>query len=119
MTYPAKTVFIFGIYMIVEGIILMFIPNTLLSLVNLPTTQEIWIRFVGLAFLVLGYYYLKSAQNNLIIFFKWTAQVRIFQFLVVWGLVLFQKAPLIFLAFAAVELGFGIWTYLALKSSGT
>lgn len=101
--------------MLFEGGILFFAPNLLLTLVNLPQTNEVWIRLLGIAFLVLGYYYIKLAQITLTAFFEWTVKVRIMQFFLVSFAVIITSSSPIILLFSGVELLSGIWTYFVLK----
>lgn len=115
MTYSAKTVFYFGIYLFFEGIILLFIPNTLLAVSGLPTANEVWIRFFGMTLAILGYYYVRGAQKGLVDFFYWTVQVRIAQFFVLIVFVVFAIVHPMLLVFSAVECVSGLWTWLALK----
>ena len=115
MTPAAKSVFFFGIYMVIEGFILMLIPNVLLGILGITETQEIWINIVGFALIVLGYYYMQLGKNNVIAFFKWSYPVRIFQIVFFIGLVVLKSAPVILIGVAAVETASGIWTWLALR----
>lgn len=101
--------------MLFEGAILTLVPNLLLSLLNLQSTQEVWIRLVGVAFLVLGFYYTKSARANFTEFFGWTVQVRFVQFFIVTAIVIFTAANSVILLFSIIEIFSGIWTLLALK----
>lgn len=115
MNYSAKTVFIFGLYMILEGLILLFVPNLLLSLVGLPQTNEVWVRFVGMAFIILGYYYTNAARKNLKDFFGWTVQVRVAQFLVSLAFVYFGLIGPVLLLFTGIEFLSGLWTFFAMR----
>jgi len=114
MTKAAKTVFYFGLYMILEGSILLIVPNILLSLVGLPQTQEVWIRIVGMALIVLGYYYIKSALKNFEDFFYWTIPTRIMQFIVLTTFVFLGLVGPVILLFGAIELISGLWTWRSL-----
>ncbi len=48
MSASAKSVFYFGLYIALLGVLLIFFPNTLLGLVNVPPTDEVWIRLAGM-----------------------------------------------------------------------
>jgi protein-S-isoprenylcysteine O-methyltransferase Ste14 len=56
------SVLAFGIYMVLVGLALLAVANVLLSLLAYPTTTEIWIRTLGLAVVILGYYYIVAAR---------------------------------------------------------
>lgn len=116
MSKTAQSVFLFGIYMLGEGLVLLLFPNVLLQLVQLPTTSEVWIRLVGVALLALGYYYVRAGRANLTAFFPWTVQVRFAQFAVIVGLVVFGIGQPVILVFAGVEAASGLWTLSTLKT---
>ena len=48
MSNTAKSVFVFAIYLFLLGITLLVTPNVLLTLFAYPTTEEVWIRVVGM-----------------------------------------------------------------------
>jgi hypothetical protein len=115
MNKIAQSIFIFGLYMLGEGAILLLFPNLLLNLIDMPQTSEVWIRVAGLALCVLGYYYVRAARINLKEFFVWTVHMRLIQFVVIAGLVGFSIGPPAILMFSGVELASGVWTWLVLK----
>ena len=47
MTAASKSIYYFGLYLYVVGLTLIFVPNLLLSTLQMPETQEVWIRIVG------------------------------------------------------------------------
>ena len=118
MTASAHSVFVFGLYLIVQGSILVFGPNILLELVGIQPSTEVWVRITGFAVFVLGYYYIGNARAGLQSFFKLTVHIRIVQFFFFLVLVLLEMAEAMLLAFAAVELLSGLWTLLCLKREG-
>jgi hypothetical protein len=74
--WAALSVLLFGLYMGGEGLILMFAPDFLLSLLALPLSQDAWPRTVGLALLVLGCYYVFAFSRNDRAFFRLSGFVR-------------------------------------------
>ena len=108
----------FGLYLLVQGLLLMLAPNFLLETVGITEATDVWVRVVGFAVFALGYYYIGAARGNLVAFFKLTVHIRLLQFffflLVVWQL----RADAALLLFAAVEALSGIWTFIALRSDG-
>ena len=117
MSNSAKSLFVFGIYMVVLGITLLVVPNVLLTLFGLPATNEVWIRVVGMLVCLLAFYYIQAARNELSASFRWTVYTRasvivFFIVFVVLGLV----KPILIL-FGDVDLLSAIWTALALRSS--
>ena len=102
MSKSAQSLFIFSIYLFILGIILLVMPNLLLSLFSIPATNEVWIRVVGMLVLLLGFYDYLASKNELIKFIQWSVYAR--------GVV-----PIFFIVFVA--LGFApassnlIWCY--------
>ena len=47
MSYLAKTVFGFGLYMLLLCVPLLFAPNLLLELLGFAPTSEVWVRVLG------------------------------------------------------------------------
>lgn len=65
MSKSALSVFVFGLYIAVLGIVLLVAPNILLGMFGLPNTTEVWIRIVGMLVLFLGFYYTQAARKEM------------------------------------------------------
>ena len=116
MSKSAKSVLVFSIYVFVLGLVLIAIPNVLLSVFGLPKTNEVWIRVVGVLTLFLGYYYFQASRNELKMFFKWSVYARTGFFLFFIGFVLLGFAPPILILFGFVDAVAALWTFLSLQS---
>lgn len=114
---PAFTVFFFGIYLLGQGFALLFFPNVLLGIFQIPKPADYWVNIVSIAFIILGVYYTAAAKFNLITFFRLTVIGRSLQFVLFFVLYLVQPFPTILLGFSFFELLSGIWTYIALKKN--
>jgi hypothetical protein len=115
MSATAVSVFAFGIYLVVIGAGFVIIPNTILPMFKFPKTNESWIRVLGSVVLVLGFYYIISAQNELIPFF-WATVVGRFGILVLFvSLVLAKQAKPMLILFGVIDAAGGIWTLLTLQ----
>lgn len=117
MSNSARSVFVFGLYLAVLGIVLLVAPNVLLGMFSLPDATDVWVRVAGMLVLFLSFYYTQAARKNLTDFFQWTVYVRatVIVFFTIFVLLGFANPPLIL--FAVVD-GLGaIWTGLALRSS--
>ncbi len=104
MTRPALSVFVFGIYLLLLGAVLIIAPNLLLSIFRIPPTTEVWIHVAGMLVLLLGVYYVLSARAELRPFFAWSVYVRasvIFFFI---AFVLLGLAPSQLILFGVVDL---------------
>jgi hypothetical protein len=117
MTQVARSVFVFGIYLIILGGVLIAAPNALLSVVQLPTTTEPWIHVLGVAVLGMGLLFLTSARAEQVAFFRATIGARFFAFASLVALVLVNIAPPLVGAFGLADLAGAIWTFAALRQS--
>jgi hypothetical protein len=110
-----KSVFIFGVYSLLMGIILLFVSKIILPIVGLPNSSDPWIRLLGFVLMCSSYYYIQSALKGNIDFARYTIHTRFFAPLVVIYLVATGKADWHFLSFGIVDGLGGVWTWLELK----
>ncbi len=112
MSASALSILVFGIYLVVIGTGFILMPNTILPLFKFPKTNEPWIRVMGAVVLVLGFYYIIAAQNELSSFF-WATVVGRFGVLILFSsLVIFRKTkPMLILFGIIYAIGAG-WTLL-------
>ena len=114
MSPSATSIFVFGIYIIFIGAGFLLIPNTVLPLFKFPKTNEPWIRVLGTIVVVLGFYYIIAAQNELTPFF-WATVVGRFALLVSFiVLVVSKKAQPMLITFGVIDAAGGLWTLLTL-----
>lgn len=116
MTNAAKSVYYFGFYLLALGLILVFLPNMLLSLFGFEPTSEVWIRVLGAVVLAIGIYYVFVAPTNNETFLKITVYARIS--ILVWFtlFVLLGWAKPMLLLFGGVDLLGAAWTWSALRT---
>jgi hypothetical protein len=110
------SVFVFGIYLVLNGAGFTFIPNTLLGSLGVPATSEPWIRVLGWLMVVVGYYYIQTGRRNVRPFFLWTVHARVSVFLIFLVFFLLGWAPITILLFGTVDLLGAVWTFLALRT---
>jgi hypothetical protein len=114
MSAAALSILIFGIYLLVIGTGFILIPNTILALFKFPKTNEPWIRVLGVVVLVLGFYYITAAQNELSSFF-WATVVGRFGVLILFSsLVILKKAKPMLILFGLVDAAGAVWTLMVL-----
>ena len=117
MSYPAKTLFGFGCYLVVLGIALILFPNAVLAAFRVAPTVEVWIRVLGMLVLILGTYDILAALSELHQFIRWSVPLRasvIFFFAV---FVLLGYAPTVLLLFGLIDLACAAWTWVALRQT--
>lgn len=114
---PALSVFVFGIYLLLLGAVLILAPNLLLFVFQMPLTTEVWIRVTGMLVLFLGIYYVSARRADLRPFYLWTVYVRssVIVFFAVFVILGFAPIPLIL--FGVVDLLGALWTLLALRAT--
>jgi hypothetical protein len=115
MTAAAKSIYYFGFYLYLTGLILMVAPNFLLSTLQLPETKEVWIRVLGVVVVTIGYYYHRSGAESNTLFLKNTIATRIFVFLSFAIFVLANYVSPVLIVFGVIDLAGALWTWMALK----
>ena len=115
MTPAARSVCYFGFYLYATGLTLIVIPDFFLQTFQLPPTNEVWIRVVGVLAFCLGFYYHRSAVQNNVSFLRVTVPARIFACLAFTAFVLLNYVAPVFAVFGGIDLLGAIWTYTALK----
>jgi hypothetical protein len=118
MSDPAKTVFVFGWYLVALGATLVLAPNLLLTTFGLPPTEEVWIRVVGMLLLFLGGYCLLAARTEWTAFFRASVWFRSLVIAFFAAFVLLGLVKPALLGFAGVDLLAALWTASALRRAG-
>jgi hypothetical protein len=116
MSKSAHSVFLFGWYLGMLGLILVTVPNILLGVFQLPTTNEVWIRVVGVLVILLCFYYTQTARKEIKDFFQWTVYARCAVCLFFIAFVLLKYVSPVLILFGTVDLMGAIWTSFALRS---
>jgi hypothetical protein len=114
MNPPARSVFYFGIYLFITGLTLIFIPNVLLGMLQMPETDDVWIRVVGVLAFCLGFYYYQMAKANMLPFFKATIVARVLVFAAFTSFVLLKYVSPMLIIFGAIDLLGAIWTWISM-----
>jgi len=117
MSKFAKSLFVFGIYMLVLGVTVVLIPNFLLALFHVPTTNEVWIRVVGMLVIFLGIYDIVAAKGEHKLLITWSIPVRFSVIVFFAAFVIAGLAPPVLLLFGAIDSAGAIWTWQALKNA--
>ena len=115
MSKAAKSLFVFGIYLIVIGLGFLVMPNLVLRLFGFPETSEPWIRVMAMLLLFLAYYYIVASRKEMTEFIRITVYIRASVILFFAAFVLLDLAQPMLLLFGAVDLAAAIWTWLSLR----
>lgn len=117
MNRVSKSIFVFGLYSFIMGVVLLFIPHVVLPLFNLPVQGEPWLNLLGFVLMCSSYYYLRSALSANIQFATYTIHTRLAAPAVVAFLLLTGKADWHFLSFGVID-GLGaVWTWYEVRTN--
>jgi hypothetical protein len=119
MSKSSLSMFVFGLYLVVLGIVLVVAPNFLLGMFFMPSTIEVWIRVVGVLVLFIAFYYIQVARKEMTDFFILTVYTRSSLIIFFGAFVLFGLASPPLILFGVVDLLGAIWTGLTLRSRKT
>ncbi len=117
MSKSGKSVFYFGIYLLLIGALLCFIPQQFIATLKLPVMPDAWARLLGVMVLILGGYYIIGGLNNLYPFIKATVYLRSFFFVCTIVLFATGQMPKEILPLGIIDLLGAVWTILALKAA--
>jgi hypothetical protein len=115
MSSSALSILVFGAYLVVVGAMLVVAPNVLLSLFGVPSTQEVWIRILGIVVFVFGLYFVQASREGVTAFFRWTVWGRSIVVVAFVVFVALGMAPRVLVLFAAIDAAGALWTALALR----
>lgn len=113
MSHAALSLRLFALYLGTNGLILLLIPNLLLTLLGLAPTEEPWIRVLGIIVFNLGLYYYAGADGAA--FQRITVVTRVIVLIGFAGLVLTGLAPGQLVLFGLVDFTGAVWTALAMR----
>ena len=116
MTKSGKSVFYFGIYGILVGVVVCLIPEQFISILKLPDIPTAWARVIGLLGIILGSYDIISGRNNLQPLIKGTIYMRLFLFAGIIVLFVTGQMPKEILPLGITDLLGAVWTILSLKA---
>lgn len=115
MSKAARSLYLFSIYLMAVGTLLVLVPNLLLWILLLPQTDEVWIRILGMLAFILGYYYLQASKNELKQFFQWTVYGRLAGFLLFCILGFGGFGPPVLILFGVIDGLAALWTHRCLQ----
>lgn len=116
MSRAALSLLVFGLYLVVIGGVILFVPNAFLSVFGLPATSEVWIRVMAMLLVFLGCYDILSARAELKPFFRWSVPIRASVILFFAGFVALEMVRPILLLFGVIDFAAAMWTAIALRA---
>ncbi len=115
MSAVARSLVVFGWYLVGFGALLVFAPNLVFGVFGLPPTEEVWIRVAGVLVLVIGYFDVRAGREDFLPYARLTvhARVAVLVFFVAFALAGLVK-PIAILV-GAVDFAGALWTAAALR----
>lgn len=115
MTPAARSLQVFGIYLIGLSVLLVLAPNALLGLFGMPATQEVWIRVLGLVVGIIGAYDVIMAVHALTPLYLPSVIARTLVFVAFLAFALLGLAPPQLVIFGVIDLLGALWTWRAMR----
>lgn len=120
ISHPAaRSVRLFGLYLIVTGTLLLLAPAVLLAPLALPVPQDVWVRLAGVLALALGATDVLTAHAGSPLLWRATVWRRLVAGAALLGLVVAGIAPPAVTLFAAIDIAAACWTAWALRGATT
>ncbi len=116
MSRAARSLLVFGVYLVVLGLALAIAPNVVARLVGVPETREPWLRIVGALAVNIGVFYATAARKELRPIMVASVPTRLA--IPVWLLafVAFADADASVMVFGVADLAGAVWTAAALRA---
>jgi hypothetical protein len=116
MSSPARSLFVFGVYVVVAGAGLMLVPSLVLSMLGAAVPLETgWVRVVGTLAIFVGIYHIVAARNELLPYIKATVWARVGFAVLLSVVIITSRMSTSLLLFAAIDLAAAAWTGLSLR----
>jgi len=117
MTKPGKSLYYFGFYVLLTGLIICIMPAQFISLLKLPEISAAWARIIGLLVIIIGSYDILNGRNNVLPLIKASIYLRLLFFIGVLLLFLTGQMPKEILPLGIIDLLGAIWTAFSLKAA--
>ena len=114
MNTATLSIYIWGVYVMVIALLLVFIPGKTLALFGHDNPKDHWIRIAGIFLISLGYFYINAAQNEVITFYHASILARLCGFVGFMGLTVFKLCKPKIILFGIIDVLGAMWTFLAL-----
>jgi hypothetical protein len=103
--------------LIIQGLLLLLIPNVALGLFGLPATQEVWVHVLGYSLLALSGYFLTAARHEVTGIFVISIVFRLGFPLVLAAFVALGLSTPALLLLSPADVLFALWTAWGLWSA--
>jgi hypothetical protein len=111
MTTAARSVQLFGIYLLFTGAFILVDPMDFLGLVRLPPPTDPWLRVLGVPMMAHGLAFIASARSELTGYLRISVWIRFFSFSCLTALVVLRLVPPVVILFAFMDAAGAVWTW--------
>ena len=118
MSGPARSIFVYAIYVFGLGATLLLVPNVPLPIFGLPEATEVWIRVAGMTVIFLSIYFLVAARTSTAQIFVVSVPIRFAVPVFFAAFVIAGFAPWNLILFTPLDVAFAVWTWVALRREG-
>lgn len=115
MTQAGRSLFIFGFYPLIMGLLFIAVPGLLVSLLGLPPLVYGWAGVLGLMALSIGIYHVTGGARDVLAYIDTTIYTRAGFALGLVMLIVTGQLPPIVLGLAAIDAIGAFWTWRCLK----
>lgn len=116
MKQSAKSLFFFGLYVVITGLVCLLSPDTLISMLQLPEVAKGWSSVIGLLVLVIGAYDVFAGRNGVEPMIKISVPVRLGFAAGTVLLVLLGQMPATLIVLGGADALGALWTAMALRA---
>jgi hypothetical protein len=115
MSAAAISILVYALYLLGQGIALLFVPNFVLPIVGLPEAMDVWVRVVGMTVTFFAINYFVAARYELRLFFVISVATRLSVPIVFGAFAITGTASWNLLLLTPADIAFATWTLLALR----
>jgi hypothetical protein len=116
MSKTSVSIIVYSTYLGSAGAGAAFIPNTLLPILGLPTTNEVWVRLFGALALLLAAKGFNGALLNLLPSMQFDVYTRTCFAVFLAVLIIIGLSPPILIILAIIDIVAAVWTQLAIRA---
>ncbi|HVU12059.1 MAG TPA: hypothetical protein VHD90_12315 [Phototrophicaceae bacterium] len=116
MSRASISIYVYSVYLIGQGLVLLVAPNFALGLFGLPAAHEVWVRVLGYALISASSYLIFAARRDVTDIFIASIVFRIGLLIAFAVFVALGYAPSALLLLAPADVIFALWTAWAIWS---
>jgi hypothetical protein len=116
MTTAARSALVHGAYALIGGLSLLVFPNEI-KMIGFDSQGDLWLRVFGLEVAVLGFFYIRAAQQENRQFFLASVYGRISFTIILFIMVVLDLSSINLVLFGVPDFLTAIWTTIGLRNA--